>query len=424
MVNGDEENSGSLGEELGLLADNGLLSDGQETQAPGSSVSVPNTVEAEAVAVSPASIEPSGSDKGEMARLLEEMDSLPALRRGAIVEGVVLSIDADGVLVNIGAKTEGLISTREMRSLEDNGEEELQVGSRVVTYVLRPDPEEGGQILLSYDRAQGERGWRILDKHLEADEPLDAPVVGHNRGGALVEVEGVQGFIPISQLASWRRTGDVEEVLAALAGESLHVKVIELNRRRRRVILSERAALQGVREEQKERLIEQLREGEIRQGRVTGLHEFGAFVDLGGADGLIHISELSWEPVQSPSDVLQVGDEVDVYIVKVDSETRRISLSLKRTKDNPWDQITSHFVEEQLVDGTITRLTPFGAFAQIQGPVEGLIHISELADGHVRHPRDVVTVGDNVVLKVLRIDPERRRLGLSLKQAQESGFGD
>lgn len=366
---------------------------------------------------------PSQEDS-EMAKLLaEEVARMPTLRRGEAVEGTVLLIDDEGILVNIGAKSEGMIPMREIRTL---GEEEtlaLKPGDAIVATMLRQ--EETGQYLLSYDRAQAERGWRQLEQELESASAVPARVVGHNRGGLLVEALGVQGFVPLSQLSQEHRglvQTDAEDQTAALevlVGQELSLKVIEVNRRRQRAILSERMANQEQRQEQRAQLLEGLEEGSVRHGRVTGVRDFGAFVDLGGADGLIHISELSWEPVSAPTDLVQPGQEVDVYIQKVDSESGRISLSLRRTQPDPWQAEVSKFQEGQIVEGTVTRLAAFGAFARLEGNVEGLIHISELAEHHIRHPREVVKEGESYPLKILRIEPERRRLGLSLRQVED-----
>ena len=213
--------------------------------------------------------------------------------------------------------------------------------------------------------------------------------------------------------------GNQEDALAQRVGQSVELRLLELNRRRNRVILSERLALQQKRDEEKDRLLLELREGEVRRGRVSGLSSFGAFVDLGGADGLIHISEFSWEPVQSPDEVVKLGDELDVYVLKVDQDARKIALSLRRLQPEPWQTIADRYQEGQLVQGTVTKLTTFGAFARIEGSVEGLIHISELTDRMVHHPKEVVDEGDVLTLKIIKIEPERRRLGLSLKQAED-----
>jgi small subunit ribosomal protein S1 len=258
---------------------------------------------------------------------------------------------------------------------------------------------------------------------MDSAETIEGLVRGVNRGGAVVEVEGIEGFIPMSQLAPIARESDggsQEEVLAQRIGESVRLKLLELNRRRRRVILSERLALQEIREERKDKLLGELQEGEVRRGRVSGIASFGAFVDLGGADGLIHISELSWESVQTPEEVVHAGDELDVYVLKVDRGARKIALSLRRLQPTPWDTIADRYQVGQLVAATVTRLTSFGAFARVEDSVEGLIHISELSDEMIGHPKEVVKEGDSLTLKILKIEPERRRLGLSLKQVEES----
>jgi len=247
-------------------------------------------------------------------------------------------------------------------------------------------------------------------------------IIGANRGGAVVEAEGVQGFVPLSQLVGPARELYVpggESPKDGFVGMEIEFKIVELNRRRNRAIFSERSALQAWKQAQKKRLIEEIEEGQVRKGKVTGLSNFGAFVDLGGADGLIHISELSWEAIKSPSEIVTVGDEMDVFILKVDRESLKIALSLRRLKPEPWDEVGDKFQVEQIVKGTITKLANFGAFARIDAGIEGLIHISELSLQVIKHPKDVVNEGDELDLKIIRIEPERRRLGLSLKQAND-----
>ena len=360
-----------------------------------------------------------------MAELLQDHEPNKPLQRGDIVEGEVMRVDQDGILVNIGLKNEGVIPPREMRATPPDKLQEIRPGAEVLVYVIHPDTEEG-QAILSLDKAQGEEGWRTLEKIVDSGETITGVIQGINKGGAVVDVEGVQGFIPLSQLAPISRNpdeGSQEDQLAHRIGETLELKLLELNRRRNRVILSERQAVQQMREERKDKLLEELQEGEVRKGRVSGIASFGAFVDLGGADGLIHISEISWEPIQSPEEVVHVGDELDVHVLKVDRETRRIALSLRRLQPTPWDTITDRYHVGQQVTGTVTRLTNFGAFARIEDSVEGLIHISELSDRVIEHPKEVVNEGDTMPLTILRIEPERRRLGLSLKQAEESRDG-
>ena len=357
-----------------------------------------------------------------MAELLDDHEPSKPLRRGDVVEAEVMRVDQEGILVNFGHKYEGVVPPREMRSITPEKLLEFQAGEDIFVYVIRPDSEDG-QAILSLDRARGEEGWRTLQKSMDNAETIEGLVRGVNRGGAVVEVEGIEGFIPMSQLAPIARDSDggsQEEVLAQRIGESVRLKLLELDRRRRRVILSERLALQEIREERKDKLLGELQEGEVRRGRVSGIASFGAFVDLGGADGLIHISELSWESVQTPEEVVHAGDELDVYVLKVDRGARKIALSLRRLQPTPWDTIADRYQVGQLVAATVTRLTSFGAFARVEDSVEGLIHISEISDEMIGHPKEVVKEGDSLTLKILKIEPERRRLGLSLKQVEES----
>ena len=353
-----------------------------------------------------------------MADLLEEFLPSKILRRGEIIDGRVMSRKPEGMLVDIGYKSEGFVPTKEMRSLPPEVLEELKVGDEIIAYVVNPEGNEGSSIL-SVDRARGEQGWRILEKAMDNNETCNGVITGANRGGAVVESEGVQGFVPLSQLIGPARELYVpggEPPKEGFIGMTVDFKIIELNRRRNRAIFSERAALQAWKQVQKSRLVEELTEGEIRKGRVAGISNFGAFVDLGGADGLIHISELSWEPVKSPDEIVTVGEEIDVFVLRVDRENLKIALSLRRLQPEPWDEIESKFSIGQTVTGTVTKLANFGAFARIDRGIEGLIHISELSQEVIKHPKDVVNEGDELELKIIRIEPERRRLGLSLKQ--------
>lgn len=362
------------------------------------------------------------ASKTVMAELLETVKPMKALRRGEVVDGMIMRVDTDGILINMGQKQEGVIPASEMRTLPPEALKRLHVGSQVAAIVLKTGGDDNAAVL-SLDKARDEMGWGILEKCLESGKPAEGRIIGFNRGGALVDVEGVQGFIPMSQLVSVNRevlekgaeNGGKESI-----GHCISVKVLELDRKRNRAIFSEKSAVQEQREEQKQRLVDELSEGAIVKGKITGISSFGAFVDLGGADGLIHISELSWETVQKPESVVKIGDEVEVYVLKVDKEAKKISLSLRRTKPTPWDTVNERYQVGQIVPATITKLTNFGAFARIENGVEGLIHISELTDRIIKHPKEAVSEGDEVTVKVLRIEPERRRLGLSLKQAGEN----
>jgi len=360
----------------------------------------------------------------DMATLLEaESLEYKSLRRGDILEGEVVDSDRDGMVVDVGTKSEGIVPPSEMHSLGPNVDTWPGPGERVLVYVMQPETPEG-QVLLSLDRARGEKGWRILQQRFEEGESFQVTVSGYNKGGLLVNVEGVHGFIPFSQSVSAQSPAEGEEKQSeappeAVVGKTLLVKVIEINRARNRVILSERAALQDWRALQKDRLLEELQEGEIRKGRISSIRSFGVFVDLGGADGLAHLSELSWERDKTPEELYRVGQEVDVYVMKVDQEAKKIALSIRRAQPERWEEIVDKYTVGQIVTGTITKLVTFGAFARIEGPVEGLIHVSELVNRRVTHPREVVKEGDVVPLKIVRIERDRQRLGLSLRQAHD-----
>jgi small subunit ribosomal protein S1 len=360
--------------------------------------------------------EVSGQLQPTMAELLGESDPLQELQRGDIVSGQIMRMDSDGILVSIGHKSEGVVPQREARSITPDSDGRFVVGSTVQVLVLDASHVDG-HVLLSIDKARGESSWGVLEELAESGGTIQARITGHNRGGAVVDVDGLQAFIPLSQTIV-PPGADHELALAGRVGEEITVKVLEVNRRRNRAVLSERAANREQREGIKELLLDSLKEGDSRHGRVTGVSSFGAFVDLGGADGLIHISELSWAPVASVEDVVKPGQEVDVFVLRVDRETRRIALSLRRLEASPWDRTAREFVIGQLVSGVITKLTDFGAFARINDSVEGLIHISELTERHIRHPKEVVGIGDTMPLKIVSLDPERHRLGLSLKQAE------
>ena len=351
-----------------------------------------------------------------MAELLEESTPLQELQRGDIVQGQVMRVDSDGILVSVGHKSEGVVPQRETRSITPESAARYQVGETIQVYVLDASHVDG-HVLLSIDKARGEASWGTLEELAESGGTVQARITGYNRGGAVVDVDGLQAFIPLSQIIT-PPGADHEIVLSGRVGQEITVTVLEVNRRRNRAVLSERAANREQREGVKDQLLDDLKEGDTRHGRVTGVSSFGAFVDLGGADGLIHISELSWTPVSSVEDVVKPGQEVDVYVLRVDRETRRIALSLRRLEATPWDRAAGQFVVDQLVSGVITKLTDFGAFARIEDAIEGLIHISELTEDHVRHPKEVVSVGDEMTLKIVSMDPDRHRLGLSLKQVE------
>lgn len=345
-----------------------------------------------------------------------------SLKRNEVVEGQVMGFDRDGLLVDVGSKSEGLVPNSEMSSLSAAERAEMEPGSPVLVSVLDANENNDGHIVLSVDRARAERSWRNLAKQMEAGEVVEAPVVGFNKGGLLVELGGVRGFVPASQVSSLTGGGEEQRQmeLAAYVGRPIAMKVIEVNRRRNRLILSERLATQERRESRKERLLEELREGQVLEGTVTSLADFGAFVDVGGADGLIHLSELSWSRVNHPRDVLKPGEKVQVMVLNVDREHRKIALSAKRTQPEPWTTALDRYQIGQMVTGTVTQVLPFGSFVRLEDGIEGLVHISELDNVSVAE-------GDVLQLRVIRIDTQRRRIGLSVRQADgdvESVNGD
>ena len=359
---------------------------------------------------------------------LSDLDlGFKSLKYGDIVAGTIVRVDPREILIDIGAKSEGIVDQSEMEGLSAETLKKLQVGERVLTFVMRTEDREGN-VVLSLSRAQMERDWRDAEELLKSEQVFEAQVAGFNKGGLIVRVGKVRGFVPATQLEStFRRRlegtappGESgESDLAALVGKKLQLKVIELDRERNRLILSERAATREMRKGQKDRLLTELREGDIRTGTVTSVADFGVFVALGGVDGMIHLSELSWTKINHPSDLVKVGDQVRVQVLSVDQQRERIALSLKRLQPEPWTTVEERYKVGQRVTGTITKLASFGAFARLDDNIEGLIHISELADRRIQHPKEVVKEGDQVTLRVIRIDATRRRLGLSLKRASE-----
>jgi small subunit ribosomal protein S1 len=366
--------------------------------------------------------EAAGAEEHPMQSLLNHSGpgggAMRNLRRGDVVEGTVVRVDRDEIMVDVGYKSEGVIPSQEV-SAERPGVR-LAVGDRVMVYVVHTETKEGN-IVLSLAKANLEKDWGEAQTNFDQGGTFELDVIGFNRGGLIVRFGEIRGFVPASQVFDLRGPAPADQPdarMQKMVGRKLRVKIIEVDRAKNRLILSETSASRGWRSEQKDRLLSELQKGEVRHGRVSGLADFGAFVDLGGADGLIHLSELSWQPIAHPSDVIKVGDDVDVFVMDVDREKKRIALSLKRMQPEPWDQVTTAYQVGQLVEATITKLTTFGAFARLADGIEGLIHISELSDERIAHPKSVVNVGDIVSVRVVRIEPERRRLGLSLKQAQ------
>jgi small subunit ribosomal protein S1 len=347
---------------------------------------------------------------------------------GEIRTGVVASIGPSQILVSVGAKSEGVITGRELEAISAEDRAALKVGQEILVYVLNAE-DESGNVVLSFTRAQEQKGWAEVEKMLEEGASYEGRVDGFNKGGIIVPVYGLRGFIPASQLGISRRmavTGDTpDQRYAKMIGEPITVRVIEVDRKRRRLILSERAASSETRQSIKERVIESLKEGEVYTGKVTSLADFGAFVNVNGADGLVHLSEISWDRVQHPSEILEVGQEVQVKVINIDRDKKRIGLSIRALQNDPWQSKAGKFKVGQLVEGVITRLTKFGAFARLEGDLEGLIHISEISENRIEHPKEAgLHEGDVVTLRVIRIDPDQRRIGLSLRKVDSGAFKD
>ena len=360
----------------------------------------------------------------EMAALLAQSSSPISIKRGDVVEGVIVRIDQDEILVDIGLKSEGVLSTKELPANGYGSFNELHINDKVLVYVIQPETQDG-HALLSLKRAHAERQWRIAEEQYKNGELLKARVIDYNKGGLIVDVSGIRGFVPISQILNLKREevasgGESQETAAKLQSmkdKELQLKIIEINRARNRLILSERLAVQEWRQRRREELLDELKPGEVRHGVVSNLANFGAFVDLGGADGLVHISQLAWSRVNHPSEVLHVGQQVEVQVLSVDKEKKKIALSIKRAEVDPWTTVEQRYTPGQVVTGVITKIAPFGAFARIEDGIEGLIHLSELTPG--MDPRQTLHEGVPLQLRILRIDAERRRLGLSLRQAEE-----
>ena len=334
---------------------------------------------------------------------------------GDIVEGTIVKVDRDEVLLDIGYKTEGVIPSRELSIKHDvDPGEVVKVGDAVEALVLQKEDKEG-RLILSKKRAQYERAWGTIEKIKEEDGVVTGTVIEVVKGGLILDI-GLRGFLPAS-LVEMRRVRDLQPYV----GKEIEAKIIELDKNRNNVVLSRRAWLEQTQSEVRSTFLQTLQKGQVRPGVVSSIVNFGAFVDLGGVDGLVHVSELSWKHIDHPSEVVEVGQEVTVEVLDVDFDRERVSLSLKATQEDPWQAFARTHAIGQVVPGKVTKLVPFGAFVRVEDGIEGLVHISELAVRHVEIPEQVVQVGDDVFVKVIDIDLERRRISLSLKQANE-GF--
>jgi small subunit ribosomal protein S1 len=331
---------------------------------------------------------------------------------GEVVSGRVVRIDNDEVLVDIGYKSEGVIPSNEL-SIRKNVDphDEVELGEEVDALVLTKEDQDG-RLIMSKKRARFEKAWRRIEAAAESGTPVEGTVIEVVKGGLIIDL-GVRGFLPAS-LVDIRRVANLDEYM----GTKIETKVIELNRSRNNVVLSRRAVLEEERKEQRQEILDQLQPGMIVEGQISNIVDFGAFVDLNGIDGLIHISELSWSHVNHPSEVLNIGDTVQVKVLDIDRDRQRISLGLKQTQEDPWQRVVDTYNVGDELEGTVTKVVTFGAFVEILDGVEGLVHISELANHHVENPREVVQPGDDVKVKILEIDSDRRRLSLSVKRVE------
>ena len=362
----------------------------------------------------PADIDSDVWTRGPDGELIPNYDlTFPTINEGEVVSGTVVRVDKDEVLVDIGYKSEGVIPVSELsirRSVDPSSE--VQLGDQVDALVLTKEDAEG-RLILSKKRARFEMAWKRIERAAESGEPVEGIVIEVVKGGLILDL-GVRGFLPAS-LVDIRRVQDLDEFL----GKTLRCKVIELNRSRNNVVLSRRAVLEEERKEARQAILDRLSPGNVVTGTISNIVDFGAFVDLDGIDGLIHISELSWSHVNHPSEVLDIGQEVEVKVLDIDRDRQRISLGLKQTQTDPWQQVIDTYDEGDVVEGRVTKVVTFGAFVEILPGVEGLVHISELANHHVENPREVVQQGDTVRAKIIEMDAERRRLSLSLKRVEE-----
>ena len=340
-------------------------------------------------------------------------ESLRDFNDGDIVEGTVVKIDRDEVLLDIGYKSEGVIPSKELSIRHDvDPNEVVTVGDKIEALVLQKEDKEG-RLILSKKRAQYERAWGRIEEVMKSGQTITGPVIEVVKGGLILDI-GLRGFLPAS-LVDLRRVRD----LHPFVGTDLECKIIELDRNRNNVVLSRRAFLEESQSEGRKTFLQGLTKGERRKGTVSSIVNFGAFVDLGGVDGLVHVSELSWKHVDHPGEVVAVGQEVDVEVLDVDLERERVSLSLKATQEDPWKEFERRYQAGEIIDGQVTKLVPFGAFVRVAPGIEGLVHISELSHEHVDTPESVLSVGDEVRAKVIDVDVPRRRVSLSMRQVMD-----
>ena len=351
----------------------------------------------------------------------EQSEKLRSLKHGDTMDGIILAVHDHELVIDIGAKSEGVVLARDMHTLTDEERADVVVGATVLVYVMQPEDDQG-RVSLSLDRARQERSWRKLQQVADDGVVLETKVINFNKGGLLVNLDGVRGFIPTSQVSGIGRGNEVQKQadMARMIGSTVRLKIVEMSRARNRLILSERQANAESRDSRKGALLSEIAVNDVREGTVTSVCDFGIFVDIGGADGLVHLSELSWSRVRHPSDAYKVGDSTKVMILNIDTEHRRIALSIKRTQTEPWAAVAEAFSVNQVVQGTVTQIAPFGAFVRMSEGVEGLIHSSELTGAAVA----AVSEGATVTVRIIRVDIPRRRIALSLQITPDAPVPD
>ena len=339
-------------------------------------------------------------------------------RRGEIREATILQIDEREIIVDLGAKQDGIVPSQDLERMDDSLRESLAAGASIPVYVVNPR-DQNDNLIVSINMGLQRYDWETARELLSSQDPVDVKVSGYNKGGALVRWNRLEGFIPSSHLVSAKMSADRREAMSELIGSTLGVKVIEVDQDRRRLIFSEREAQKEWRAKRKEKLLAELNVGDVINGIVTGLRDFGAFVNIGGADGLIHVSELAWHRVDHPRDILSIGEEIEVYVLNLDRETNRIALSRKRLLSDPWDEAQYRYHEGQLIEGQVTNVVDFGAFVALGDGLEGLLHLSEMGDGALKEPYSYVQKGDHLSLRISHLEPEKRRVGFTQRWGTE-----
>jgi small subunit ribosomal protein S1 len=366
------------------------------------------------------SFDESEKEVSEFQQLLESSFNYVPPRRGEIRNAIILQIDEREIIVDMGTKRDGIVPAQDIERLEPKFRDSLKVGAEVPVYVLNPRDQDDN-LIVSINMGLQQYDWEKARELLTSEEVVTVSVTGHNRGGILVHWNRLEGFIPSSHLISMNLSGERRDTWDDLRDKELVVKVIEVDQDRRRLIFSEREAQKEWRAQQKARLLSELREGDRVKGTVTGLRDFGAFVNLGGADGLIHVSELAWHRVDHPRDVLKVGEEIEVYVLNLDRDSNRIALSRKRLLNDPWEDAANRYHEGQLVEGTVTNVVDFGAFVALDDGLEGLLHLSEMGDGSLKEPHSYVKKGDRLSLRISHLEPEKRRVGFTQRWGTDIG---